>query len=116
MTLSEQRRGKICILSLRGSFVGGRDVSVFEHAIFNLLKDDVTCIILNLSALRFIDSAGLGAMISTMVSLGRRDGALKLAAVCGEVQNMVKRMSLDRVFEIHETVADAEASFAKKKP
>lgn len=116
MTLSEQRHGKISILSLRGSFVGRPNVSVFERAIFDLLKEDAVYIVLNLAALRFIDSAGLGAIISAMVSVGRKEGALKLAGVCGDVQNIVKRMNLDRVFDIHQTVSDAETSFGKRKP
>lgn len=95
--------------------MGRPGVSVFGRAIFDLLKDDVIFIVLDLAALRFIDSAELGAIISAMVSTGRKEGALKLAAACGDVQNIVKRMNLDRVFDIYDTVADAEASFGKKK-
>lgn len=116
MTLSEQRHGTISILTLKGSFVGRPSVSVFEHAIFDLLKEDVTFIVLDLAPLRFIDSAGLGAIISAMVSARRKDGALKIAALGGDVQNIVKRMNLDRVFDIYETVPDAETSFVRKKP
>lgn len=114
MTLSEVRHGKISVLSLKGSFVGRASVSVFERAIFNLLKDDLVFIVLDFAPLRYIDSAGLGAIISAMVSVGRKEGALKLAAIGGDVQNIVKRMNLDRVFEIHDTVTDAEASFGKR--
>ena len=113
MTITEERRGTIGILSLKGVFVGMSGVSVFERAIFDLLRDNLTQIILDLGELKFIDSAGLGAMISAMVSVGRRDGALRLAAVRGDVQNIVKRMNLDQVFEIYESVARAEASFDK---
>jgi anti-sigma B factor antagonist len=114
VTIKEQRRGKIGILSLRGSFVGRSDVSVFEQAIFGLLRDDILYVVLDLSPLKFIDSAGLGAMISAMVSVGRREGALKLAAVQGDVQRIVKNMNLDQVFELYDTVDQAEASFGKK--
>ena len=114
MTISEQRRGKICILRLKGSFVGRSDVSLFEQAIFGLLKDEILYVILDLSALKFIDSAGLGAMISAMVSVGRREGALKLAAIQGDVQRIVKSMHLDQVFDVYDTVGQAEASFGRK--
>ena len=114
VTIKEQRRGKSGILSLRGSFVGRSDVSVFEQAIFGLLRDDILYVVLDLSPLKFIDSAGLGAMISAMVSVGRREGALKLAAVQGDVQRIVKNMNLDQVFELYDTVDQAEASFGKK--
>jgi anti-sigma B factor antagonist len=114
MTIYEERRGSVGILSLNGSFVGKSGASLFERAVFGLLKDDCTSIILNLAELKFIDSAGLGAIITAMVSVGRRDGALKLAAVRGEVQNTVTGMHLDQVFELHDSVEQAVASYIKK--
>ncbi len=114
MTISEERRGKIGILSLRGSFAGRPGATFFERALFDLLKDDIICIVLDMTQLKFIDSAGLGAMISAMVSVGRKGGALKLAVLQGEVLRVVTGMHLDQVFELYETVEQAEASFGKK--
>lgn len=113
MTIRQQRRGTIGILSLNGSFIGRSDVSVFEQAVFGLLKDEIICVVLDLSGLKFIDSAGLGAMISAMVSVGRREGALKLAALQGDVQRIVRSMHLDQVFEVYDALDQAEASFGK---
>lgn len=114
MTISEERRGKIGILSIRGSFAGRAGAAFFERALFDLLKDDIVCIVLDLAQLKFIDSAGLGAIISAMVSVGRKEGALKLAALQGDVHRVVKSMHLDQVFELFETVEQAEASFSKR--
>jgi anti-anti-sigma factor len=114
VTISDERRGKLGILSIKGSFVGRPGVSFFERALFGLLKDDIIYIILDLGELKYIDSAGLGAMISAMVSVGRKDGALKLAAARGEIQRIVKNMHLDQVFELYDTVEQAEASFGKR--
>lgn len=114
MTISEERRGNIGILSIKGSFAGKPGASFFERTLFDLLKDDIVCIILDLGELKFIDSAGLGAMISAMVSVGRKEGALKLAAVRGDVQRIVTSMHLDQVFELYETVEQAQTSFGKR--
>ena len=114
MTIYEKRRGSVGILSLNGSFVGKSGASLFERAIFGLLKDDCTSIILDLAELKFIDSAGLGAIIAAMVSVGRREGALKLAAVRGDVQKTVTGRHLDQVFELHASVEQAVASYVKK--
>jgi anti-sigma B factor antagonist len=114
VTISEQRRGKIGILSLSDSFTGKPGVASFERAIFDLLKDDIICIVLDLAQLKFIDSAGLGAIISAMVSVGRREGALKLAAAGGDVHRILKGMHLDQVFELYKTVEEAEASLIKR--
>jgi anti-sigma B factor antagonist len=114
VTIGEERRGKVGILSLGGSFAGKPGASFFERALFDLLKDDIICIILDLGELKFIDSAGLGAMISAMVSVGRKEGALKLAVVQGDVRRIFKGMHLDQVFELYETVEQAQASFGKR--
>ena len=114
MIIKDQRRGTIGILSLSGSFVGRSDVSDFEQAVFGLLKEEIVCIVLDLSELKFIASAGLGAMISAMVSVGRREGALKLAAIHGDVSRTIRSMHLDQVFEVYDTVDQAEASVGKR--
>jgi anti-sigma B factor antagonist len=114
VTIDEERRGKIAILTLRGSYAGRPGATMFERAIYDLLKNDIVCIVLNLAGLKAIDSAGLGAMISAMVSVGRREGALKLAAPGKEVHRVLKNMHLDQVFELFNSVDEAEASFVKK--
>lgn len=114
MTIGVERRGKIGVLSLTGSFAGKTGASLFEQALFELLEDDIICIILDLGELKFIDSSGLGAMISAMVSVGRKEGALKFAVVRGDVRRVVKGMHLDQVFELYETVNQAQASFGQR--
>lgn len=114
MTIDEERRGRVGILSLRGSYAGRPGATMLERAIYDLLKDNIVCIVLNLAELKAIDSAGLGAMISAMVSVGKREGALKLAVPGEEVHRVLKNMHLDQVFELFKTVDEAEASFVKK--
>jgi len=115
VTISLEQRGLISVLNLKGTFVGRPAVSVFERAVFDLLREDQTQIILDLSGLRFIDSAGLGAIISAMVSVGRKEGALKLSSLQGDVRDIVSRMNLNKVFEIHDTIADAETSLGMRR-
>jgi anti-sigma B factor antagonist len=110
LTVTEEHHGKVTILRLAGGFVGRANVSLFERAIFDHLKKDVLWIVLDLAELKHVDSAGLGAMISAMVSVGRKGGGLKLAAASGDVQRIIKNMHLDQVFDIHSTVQRAEAS------
>ena len=111
MTMSAELHGGIVVLKLKGTFIGKASVSIFEQAIFERLKNNMTSIVLDLADLKFIDSAGLGAMISAMVSIGRTEGALKLAAPGGDVAKVMKSMHLDKVFTIYASVSQAEASF-----
>jgi anti-sigma B factor antagonist len=110
VTITYEKRGRITVLQLKGTFVGRPNVALFERSIFDHLKEEIIWIILDLGGLKHIDSAGLGAMISAMVSVGKRGGGLRLAAVTGDVQNIMTKMHLDQVFEIHDSVQQAEAS------
>jgi len=102
-------------MRLKGTFVGAAAVSSFERAMFEVLKQDRPNIIIDLSHTRFVDSAGLGAMIAAMVAVRRNEGALRLAGLRDEMRTIISTMNLERVFEIHETVAIAEESFQKHK-
>jgi anti-anti-sigma factor len=110
VTITDEQRGEVAILNLRGSFIGSSGVSMFEKAIFPFLNKEIKWIVLDMHLVRAIDSAGLGSIVSAMVSIKRRGGALKLARVNGEIERVLTNMHLDKVFTIYESVSAAEES------
>ena len=114
MTIRDEHRGDVTILRIRGSFVGGPGVELFERTLFPLLKKDVPWIVLDLHQVRMLDSAALGAIVAAMVSIKRRGGALKLAGVEKELDQIVGKMHLDKVFSMHTTVDEAVKSCGVK--
>ena len=111
MTIARSQKDGIEILRLEGTFLGRPDVSLFEESMFQLLHHDKIRIILDVEGLKMVDSAGLGSMISAMISVQRKGGGLCLAHVGGEVARVVKSMQLHRVFVVYDTVEDAVAGF-----
>ena len=63
-------------------------------------------IVLDLAAVRFMDSSGLGAMVSTLKLLGR-DGNLVVCGVTDPVMNLFKLTRMDRVFPMFPSESDA---------
>ena len=102
------------VLKVRGSFVGAPSVALLEKALFPLLKKDVPWIVLDLHQVKVIDSAVLGSMVASMISVKGRGGALKLAGVEKEIDQIITKMHLDRVFSIHTSVDEAVESCAVK--
>ena len=86
------------------------NVRRFRDAIQPLLKDQ-TKIVLNMSQLKFVDSSGLGALISCLRDLNGRDGDLKLCEMTRSVRALFELMRMHRVFSIFETQDEAVASF-----
>jgi len=68
-------------------------------------------IVLNLAEVRFIDSSGLGAIVSTLKLLGR-EGDLVLCGVTGPVMSLFKLTRMDKVFQMFASENDALAALA----
>ena len=68
-------------------------------------------IVLDLTAVRFIDSSGLGALVSSLKSMGK-DGDLVVAGAHGSVASMFKLTRMDKVFRMYATADEAVAALA----
>jgi len=76
------------------------------------LFDDGKCnLIIDLGKVRFIDSSGLGALVSGFKNASAREGSLKLCCLQPQVQSMFELTRLHRVFEIFSNNEEALKSF-----
>lgn len=78
----------------------------FEAAV----DDGVRCVIVDCSKLDFISSGGIGVLIRIHHRLQKRGGEMKVAGISGVVLQALQVTRLDRVFDIHPTVEDAQAA------
>lgn len=76
------------------------------------LFDEGKCnLVIDLSLVRFIDSSGLGALVSGFKNAGAREGSLKLCCLQPQVRSMFELTRLHRVFEIFNNMDEATGSF-----
>lgn len=73
-------------------------------------------LILDLSEVRFVDSSGLGALLSGHKNAGLREGRFAFVGVQSRVQSMFELTRLTRVFEIYPGVEDALADGTGERP
>jgi len=69
-------------------------------------------LVLDLSKLRFVDSSGLGTMLSCLRQLSAQGGDLKLCAMSKQVRALFELVRMHRIFEIYPTRDDAVKAFA----
>jgi len=69
-------------------------------------------VVLDMTNLEFIDSMGLGALVMALKAMLAKGGDIRLAALSPEVRSLVELTRLDKIFDIHETVDTAVASYA----
>lgn len=68
-------------------------------------------VVLDLSNVAFVDSAGLGSILSCLRKLNAQDGDLKLSNMSAPVRSMFELVRMHRVVEIHNTREDAIRAF-----
>jgi anti-sigma B factor antagonist len=101
----------VTILDLSGKLMGGVEAASFQRLIKELIADGRTKIVLNLAALDWINSTGLGILISGYTSVRNAGGALRLANVAERIMAVLKMTKLLTVFETSSTEEEALAAF-----
>jgi len=82
----------------------------FKRDIAPVLQSQ-TKLVLDLSQLRFVDSSGLGAMLSCLRQLSAKGGDLKLSGMSKQVRALFDLVRMHRIFDIYGTKEDAVHAF-----
>ena len=103
-----------CVLSLDGRIVLGEETSALREAVKSLLAEGKKNIILDLSNVSFIDSAGLGALVAAYSGAKSEGAALRLCNVGSRFKELLQITKLYTVFEVSDSEADAVRAIEKK--
>ncbi len=82
-------------------------VPTFRAKVEDLLKDGARKMVVDLQGVSFMDSAGVGALVSALTSLRKRGGKLALANLSPEVQRVLEITRLLKLFDVYEDVEKA---------
>jgi anti-sigma B factor antagonist len=111
MTMTERRVGDVTILGLVGRLVLEDGVDELRDRITALVEEGRIRLIADMGHLSFVDSCGIGILISKLVSLRRRGGDLRLLNVTARGQHLLEITRLEHVFQLYTKEEDAIASF-----
>lgn len=112
LNISERQIDDITILDLDGDVTFGQGNLVLRIAIRRLLSEDKKKILLNFCRVRFVDSSGIGELVSGLVVCDREGGQLKLINLRQATQYLLEVTKLLRVFDIYENETDALNSYS----
>lgn len=113
MKIKKRQKGEVTILDLSGKIMGGDDFDLFSNAIKELVHEGSIDIVLNLSKVKWINSTGLGLMVSAYTSLVKQGGRMKIAEVSERIDNILHVTQLELIFETFDKEDAAVASFEK---
>lgn len=110
MEIAVNEQGNVCILKLKGRLDLASGTSLKEE-VKKLFEQDKTSIHLNLSEVEFINSSGLGSLVSLMKETRVKKGRLTLSNMASYVKEIFEITQLSHIFEIFETDTEALASY-----
>jgi anti-sigma B factor antagonist len=103
------------ILDMSGRISLGEALGELRDSIREALAGDQKNILLNLAEVSYIDSSGLGQLISSYATVASRGGQMKLLNLQKRVNDLMQITKLVTVFETYSNEEAALKSFAKKK-
>ena len=107
--VKSERDGDSLILMLLIDHLDASNSGAFRAQIAPLIQAERK-VILDLSGVNFIDSAGLGALLSVMRSLGERGGDFRMCSVSKPVHVLFELVRLHKVLDIYATRTEALAA------
>ncbi len=105
--------GQVRVVTVIG-FMDMREVPKFEALLDELINTEVDRIVLDLSNLEFITSAGLGAIIGRIRKVRSREGDIKVGGCSDRVSEVLKVFGFTDVFDVSPTKEKALAKFGEK--
>jgi anti-sigma B factor antagonist len=110
-SIETQEKRHVSVLNLSGRLTLGEATEKLRNAIAHEIEAGRKNILLQMSGVNYIDSAGLGALVASRTTASRHGGSLKLAGLSGRVTDLMHLTKLHTVFDIFENESLAVLSF-----
>ncbi len=111
MELAIDRINDVAVAMVPIDELDATNVAEFKSALAPILETQNE-LVLDLSRLRFVDSSGLGAMLSCLRQLSAKGGDLKLCGLTRQVRAVFELVRMHRIFDIYATKEDALQAIA----
>jgi len=109
--LTTRQVGDVTVMDVAGRITLGEGSSVLRDALRDLVSKNQKKILLNLGEVSYIDSSGIGELVSGFTTVTNGGGALKLLNLNKRVKDLLQITKLYTVFDVHEDEASAIRSF-----
>lgn len=112
MKASTRQIQDVTVVDLSGQIKLGEGSSVLRETVKDLLSKGHRKIVVNLADITYIDSSGIGELISAFTSTRNQGGELKLLHLTKKTHDLLQITKLYTVFDVKDDEAQALAAFA----
>ena len=110
--LTTRQVGDVSVVDVSGRITLGEGSSSLRDLMRDLLGKNQRKILLNLGDVSYIDSSGIGELVSGFTTVTNSGGQLKLLGLTKRVKDLLQITKLYTVFDVHEEEAHAIRSFS----
>ena len=111
LNINERQAGDVTVLDLSGKITIGEGSVALRAAIRRLLEEGKKRILLNLAGVSYVDSSGIGELVSSYTAINKEGGQLKLLNLTQKIQDLLTITKLLTVFDVYESEAEALNSY-----
>ena len=103
----------VTVVDVSGRITLGEGCTQLRELIRDQLSKGNKWVLLNLADVTYIDSSGIGELVSAFTGVAKQGGALKLLHLTKKVHDLLQITKLYTVFDVHDDEAKAISSFTK---
>ncbi len=111
LNINERQAGDVTVLDMSGKITIGEGSVALRTAVRRLLEEGKKRILLNLGGVSYIDSSGIGELVSSYTAINKEGGQLKLLNLTQKLQDLLTITKLLTVFDTYDNEGAALNSF-----
>ena len=112
VTINSRVSGDVTIVDVAGKITLGDGSAMLRDKVKELSAAGTKKILLNLGEVNYIDSSGIGELVSAFTTISNTGGSLKLLNLTKRVKDLLQITKLYTVFEVHDDETRAVRSFS----
>ena len=112
MKMNVKEHEKVVVFELKGKIMGGPDAAVFHDSFKDYIAKGYSRFVIDLAKVDWMNSSGLGILISGLTTVKNANGELKLARVTEKINSLLMITKLITVFDTYDSIENALTSFS----
>lgn len=111
LKIYERQDGNLTIFDLSGDILFGEGNITLRNAIRNALSEGKKHLLLNFRNVGYVDSGGIGELVSGLIAINRENGSLSLSNLTHRIEELLTICKLLTIFEVCKTESEAVANY-----
>jgi len=106
---AKQTESGIVVIAISGRLTFGREAERLESLVAESLKAGKTRFVFDVSALDYVDSSGIGTIVSCLTQVKKSGADLRVAGASARIKRLFSMTGVDKLLPMYESVAEASA-------